>query len=143
MFSVLAIASLLVALTVILHTYGLGFLLRRLMTSGPLPTTRLAPIVQRLIHITWVLLLIHGLEIGVWGVFFHGLHCFPDWETSLYFSAVTYTTLGYGDVVLPTPWRLLGPIEGLTGILMSGLSVGVFAAHVGRVTGVRLDPPAG
>ena len=44
----------------------------------------------------------------------------------------TYTTLGYGDLVLPKEWRLLGPVEGLTGILMSGLSTGFFFAVVSR-----------
>ena len=39
-------------------------------------------------------------------------------ESSLYFSGVTYTTLGYGDLVLPKEWRLLGPVQGLTGILI-------------------------
>jgi hypothetical protein len=50
----------------------------------------------------------------------------------LYFSGVTYTSLGYGDLMLPKPWRLLGPLETLTGILMCGLSTGLFFAVVTR-----------
>jgi hypothetical protein len=46
---------------------------------------------------------------------------------------VTYTTTGYGDLVLPPEWRLVGGIEALTGILMCGLSTGFFFAVVGRV----------
>jgi hypothetical protein len=46
---------------------------------------------------------------------------------------VTYTTVGYGDLVLPEQWRLLGPVEGLTGILMCGLSTGFFFALVSRL----------
>ena len=46
--------------------------------------------------------------------------------------AVTYTTVGYGDLVLPQEWRLLGPVEGLTGILMCGLSTGFFFAVVSK-----------
>ena len=51
---------------------------------------------------------------------------------SSYFSAVTYTTVGYGDLVLPQEWRLVGAVEGLTGILMCGLSTGLFFAVVGK-----------
>ena len=49
-----------------------------------------------------------------------------------YFSGVTYTTLGCGDAVLPQEWRLLGPVEVLTGILMCGLSAGFFFAVVSK-----------
>jgi hypothetical protein len=44
----------------------------------------------------------------------------PDLQSALYFSAVTYTTTGYGDLVLSKEWRLVGAIEALTGILMCG-----------------------
>jgi hypothetical protein len=47
-------------------------------------------------------------------------------------SGVTYTTLGYGDHLLPKPWRMLAPLEALTGILMCGLSIGLFFAVVSR-----------
>ena len=57
----------------------------------------------------------------------------PDAEAAFYFAGVTYTTIGYGDLVLAKPWRMLAPIEGLTGILMCGLSTGVFFAVVGRI----------
>ena len=50
--------------------------------------------------------------------------CMPNAEAAFYFSGVTYTTLGYGDVVLAEPWRLLAPVEGLMGVLMCGLSTG-------------------
>ena len=47
--------------------------------------------------------------------------------------AVTYTTVGYGDLVLPQEWRLVGAVEGLTGILMCGLSTGLFFAVVSKL----------
>jgi len=61
--------------------------------------------------------------------------CLPDAESSCYFSAVTDTTVGYGDLVLPQEWRLVGAVEGLTGILMSGLSTGLFFAVVSKFLG--------
>ena len=54
-------------------------------------------------------------------------------ESALYFSGVTYTTVGYGDLVLPQPWRLLAPLEALVGILMVGLSTGLFIVVVSRL----------
>ena len=58
-------------------------------------------------------------------------------QSALYFSAVTYTTTGYGDIVLPEDWRLVGAIEALTGILMCGWSTGFFFAIVSRMYGDR------
>jgi hypothetical protein len=80
----------------------------------------------------WVVI-IHLLEIAVWGAFYVFKGAMPDIESALYFSAVTYTTTGYGDLVLPPDWRLLGAVEALTGILMCGWSTGFFFAVVSRI----------
>ena len=45
------------------------------------------------------------------------------WEPSFYFSATSYSTVGYGDIVPPRVWRLLGPVESVTGVWMCGMSV--------------------
>jgi Ion channel len=80
----------------------------------------------------WMILL-HLLEIAVWALFFHWNGTMPDAASALYFSAVTYTTTGYGDLVLPHEWRLLSGVEALTGILMCGWSTGFFFAVVTRM----------
>ena len=85
------------------------------------------------IRVTWWLILIHLVEISVWGLFYFWKGCLPDAESAFYFSAVTYTTIGYGDLVLSEPWRMLGPIEGLIGILMCGLSTAIFFAMISRI----------
>lgn len=68
----------------------------------------------------------------------------PDLATASYFSAVTYTTTGYGDLVLPAEWRLVGGVEALTGILMCGLSTGMFFAVFSEIFGLsrKSTPPA-
>src|SRR6185295_3575745 len=86
-----------------------------------------------LVSVAWWLLVLHLAEISVWALFYWWQRCLPDAESSFYFSGVTYSTLGYGDLVLPKAWRLLGPVEGLTGILMCGLSTGFFFAVVSKV----------
>jgi len=130
-------ACVLVAMTVAVHAAGLAALLRVHMKSRAQPTKRFWPITWLLIRMTWWLLLIHLLEIVVWGWFYLWQDCLPDAESAFYFAGVTYTTVGYGDLVLPTQWRMLGPVEAMTGILMCGLSTGFFFAIVSRLAGPR------
>jgi hypothetical protein len=133
MLSVLAIAALLVAVTVAVHAAGMAAVLTWIGKSRAQPPTRHWAITWLLIRIAWFLILIHVAEISVWALFFLFAGCQPDAEAAFYFSGVTYATVGYGDLVLPEPWRMLGPIEGLTGILMCGLSAGMFFAVVNRL----------
>ena len=79
----------------------------------------------------WVLLL-HLLEISLWAFVYYWSQSLPDLDSAYYFSAVTYTTTGYGDIVLPQPWRMVGAVEALTGILMCGWSTAFFFAVVTR-----------
>ena len=90
-------------------------------------------------RLTWALILIHVIEITVWALFYWWRRCLPDAESAFYFSGVTYTTIGYGDLVLQKPWRMLGPVEGLTGILMCGLSAGLFFATLTKIYAWRSE----
>ena len=54
-------------------------------------------------------------------------------EAALYFSMVTFTTLGYGDVLLDERWRLMAAFEAANGIIIFGLSTAVVVAVVQRV----------
>ena len=131
----IAIACFLVAATVGVHAVGLARLLTLLSKAQALPPARLWPITWLLIRIAWALILIHAVEITVWGLFYFWAGCLPTFSSAVYFSGVTYATVGYGDLLLPNSWRMLAPIEGLTGILMCGLSAGLFFAVVNRLFG--------
>ena len=135
----LLIASCLVAMTVIIHAAGLGLALSRTLRVTARLDTRFWPITWLLIRIAWLLIVIHLFEIAVWALFFWWQKCLPDLESSFYFSGVTYATIGYGDLVLPKEWRLFGPIEGLTGILMCGLSTAFFFVIVSKRILQRMD----
>jgi hypothetical protein len=89
--------------------------------------------------VAWLLILIHVAEVTVWALCYLWLGCLPDAESAFYFSRISYTTIGYGDLVLSKPWRMLGPVEGLTGILMCGLSAGLFFALATRIYVSRLE----
>ena len=137
MISKLLAAWCLLALTVTIHASGLSAMLRRMPASLSPAETRFWPVTRRLITVAWGLVLLHLAEIAVWALFYLWQQCLPDAESSFYFSGVTYTTLGYGDLVLPREWRLLGPVEGLVGILMCGLSTGFFFGVVSKFLGPK------
>jgi hypothetical protein len=135
----LLFAFCLVAMTVIIHAAGIALVLNRIWRSPARPKTGFWPISWLLIRLAWWLILVHMFEIAVWAFFFWWQKCLPDAESSFYFSGVTYATIGYGDIVLPKEWRLFGPVEGLIGILMCGLSTAFFFAVVIRTILPRTD----
>ena len=127
-------AAVLVTLTLLLQCAGIAALI-----SWGRPT--LAPDVQRLGPIRSAMLMVrfitafivlHIFEILLWAGFYRWL-CFPLWEPAFYFSAASYATVGYGDVVLPQLWRTLGPLESIIGVLMCGLSASFLFAIVTRL----------
>ena len=135
----LSIALTLMAMCVAIHATGVSWALDRLRrrSNAARPfaaTTRLFVFVA-----VWMVLL-HLTEISLWAVFYLWRGAMPDLASALYFSAVTYTTTGYGDVVLTEGWRLLGAVEALTGILMCGWSTGFFFAVVNHVYQAAPDP---
>jgi len=90
------------------------------------------------IKIFAVILLLHLAQICAWAGFYTLGGVLNDFESALYFSIVTYTTIGYGDITLPVGWRLLGAIEGITGVLTFGLSTGVIFAVASRLLTIRV-----
>ena len=81
----------------------------------------------------------HLVEIGLWAVLFVLCDEFPELGTAYYHSAVNYTTLGYGDLLLTPAWRLLGPLEATNGALMFGLSAAMVFAVVQRLVLARFE----
>ncbi len=81
---------------------------------------------------------LHLLEISVWAALYRWRNCLPDLETSLYFSITSYTTVGYGNVVLSPSWRLAGAMESLTGALLLGWSAAFFFGIVSRLFQLRI-----
>ena len=127
------IAWCLVAATVGIHAAGLGIVLDRFMRSPVHSESGFRQVTWLIIWVAWWLVLLHLTEILFWALFYWWQQCLPDAESSFYFSGVTYATIGYGDLVLPLEWRFFGPLEGLVGILMCGLSTGFFFALVSRL----------
>jgi hypothetical protein len=133
----LLVAWCFMATNVLIHAYGVTSALRWLRRNE-ISTWRFAQWTRLFIRLAAWIILLHVIEITAWAVGYAVMGGMPDLASALYFSAVTYTTTGYGDLVLPQRWRLVGAVEALTGILMCGWSTGFFFAIVSRI----LEAPA-
>ena len=125
-------ACLLMASCVIIHAVGMTSAIRRLRQASATIQGFWPGVGLLILVATWMVLL-HLSEIVVWALAYWWNGALADFRTAMYFSAVTYTTTGYGDVVLPVGWRLDGGVEALTGILMCGWSTGFFFAIFNRL----------
>ena len=132
MLSNLLVAWSLMAICVAIHASGVTFALQRLRRRRP-ASSRYWPWTWLFIRLAAWMVLLHLAEITVWAAYYNWQNALPDMQSSMYFSAVTYTTTGYGDLVLPHEWRLHGGVEALTGILMCGWSTGFFFAVASRM----------
>ena len=133
MLSKLLIAWSLMALCVMAHAIGMTAALRWVSHWNARMNARFWFSTLWLVRTAAWIILLHLVEIAIWAFFYAWDHGMPDLQSAFYFSAVTYTTTGYGDLVLPAEWRLVGGVEALTGILMCGWSAAFFFAVVSRM----------
>jgi len=73
------------------------------------------------------------VEVGAWAGTYLLIGAIQEAESAFYFSTVTFTTLGYGDIVLTGQWRILSDFEAANGIIMFGWSTAVIFAAVQRI----------
>jgi hypothetical protein len=79
----------------------------------------------------------HLIEIALWAALFVICGEFSDFPTAYYHSAVNYTSLGYGDIIMSPTWRLLGPLETADGMLLFGVSTAMIFAVIQRLIEAR------
>ncbi len=84
--------------------------------------------VRPLIVATLVMMVGTLVQIMLWGVLFLALGEFEQIYDAIYHSAVNYTSLGYGDIVMSRERKLLGPFEAVNGMLMLGMSAATLMA---------------
>ncbi|HZO44076.1 MAG TPA: ion channel [Methylomirabilota bacterium] len=83
--------------------------------------------------VTCLALAAHLMEIAVWALLFMGCGEFRDFATAYYHSAVNYTTLGYGDLIMSAAWRMLGPLEAANGMVMFGVTTALVFGVIQRL----------
>jgi voltage-gated potassium channel Kch len=131
----LGVASLMVAMSVIMHLVGLGALValmrRHHRRFGQNP--KRLPQLIAILGAAFGLFALHTLEIWTYAILYVWIGALPDFDDALYFSTTTYTTLGYGDIVLPRTWRLVGAIESANGIILLGWSTAFFVSVINRI----------
>jgi len=88
--------------------------------------------------VVWVLGIMHFIQVMVWAVTYIWIGCFDSFHKALYFSLVTYSTVGYGDLVAPDAWKLFGGVEAIMGPLMFGWSASFLFSTVNQFYKIRL-----
>jgi hypothetical protein len=130
-----------VACTIFVHALALAATInfvrheRRLGRAGAGAVIDLA-IVALVISFAFVA---HLIEIALWAVLLVICGEFQEFESAYYHSAVNYTTLGYGDLLMTPSWRLLGPLEATNGALMFGVSAAMVFAVIQRLVLTRFE----
>ena len=138
MFEALLVSVVLVAITVVIHAYGTHYWMRYMGHRFVAPDGNFKPrkVLPAIIWTAVTLLMLHVIEVVVWAVAYRVLtpiSSLDTFEKAMYFSVVTFTTLGYGDITLPEhEWRMLSGIEALNGILLVGWTTAFLFAVVQR-----------
>lgn len=132
----LLVGTLLISLTVIIHTFGLigvthamGWITAHIRLRGHR---------SRLIAMNTVVIGVFAVltcEVWLWAASFALIGVVDDFPTALYFSTITFSTVGYGDVIPHPEWRMLAALEGIDGFLLIGWSTAYLIA-----AGMRVGP---
>lgn len=132
----LVAGTVVIAITVVIHTFGLMAVTRVMawMTARFRMNGRRSRVLA-MITVVFGLFAIMTVEVWVWAVAYVLTGSFDDFATALYFSTVTFSTLGYGDVLPHEEWRLFTALEGVNGFLLIGWSTAYLVA-----AGMRVGP---
>jgi voltage-gated potassium channel len=139
MLTVLVIAFGIVSICLVIHTTGMVILAEQLLKRRAALERQpdLKHFTLLLMMVFAIIIMLHLGTAAIWAAFYQLRGLFPDYETSFYFSLKSYSTIGYGDVLLPQKWRLLGCVEGISGVLLCGLSTAFIFVIVNALIQIR------
>ena len=135
----LCTGTIVISLTVLIHTFGLiaiTHVMARLAALFRMHGRRSR--ILAMISVVMGLFAVMTAEVWLWGGIYRLLGIFNDFETALYFSTITFSTVGYGDVVPAHDWRVLAALEGINGFLLIGWSTAYLIAAGTRVGPFRV-----
>lgn len=133
-----AVSTLMVVICVVLHGLGLFSLSAALRSETTIERLRrIDPLSLRgsifTLSIVLAMIALHGIEIWLFAIAFLGLGAVAGLEEALYFSTISYSTVGYSDIHITTPWRLVGAFESILGMFLIGWSTAFFFRMLGRI----------
>ena len=134
----LAIATGMVLLTVMIHGAGLMLLMRLLRIELHEEAVMHLPAFSArtlafVLALALGLFALHGLEIWAYGLLYLWLGALPDLETAIFFSTITYSTVGYDDQGFVHSWQLVAAIEAINGVILLGWSTAFFFTIMTRL----------
>lgn len=128
------IGTLLVLITTAVHAEGMLFLLHmKRMQQRDMHHYPHRKKIYLIGTVIVLLLFISIVEMTLWALAYVYIGAIEGMEEALYFSMVTFTTLGYGDITLSEQWRLLSSLEAATGIIMFGWTTALAITTVQQV----------
>ncbi len=134
MLSNLAAGTAVILMTVLIHTAGLiGITHAMAWLVGHFRMHGRRSRVVAMVTVVLGLFVILTVEVWLWAICYLAVGAFHDFETALYFSTVTFSTLGFGDVLPAERWRLLSALEAVNGFLVIGWSTAYLVAASTRV----------
>lgn len=132
------VSSILSVLCVVIHGLGLFSLSHALRSETAVERIRrIEPLSPRGVAFTLgivvAMLALHGIEIWLFAFVYLGLGAIGGLEDALYFSTISYSTVGYSDTHILQEWRLLGAFESILGMVLLGWSTAFFFRMLGRM----------
>lgn len=138
LFAQFAVATLLVLLCVAIHGFGLFSLSLAMRSEAAIERLQhIRPLSPRGTLFTLSIVLatfsLHGLEIWAFALVYLGIGAASDLEGALYFSTISYSTVGYNDTHIVAQWRLVGAFESILGMFLLGWSTAFFFRMIARI----------
>jgi Ion channel len=137
----LAVGAIAVLCTICVHALAVGATVNFFRHERQLGRAGAGPFIDFVIVVLVIsfAFVAHLIEMVLWAALFVACGEFREFGAAFYHSAVNYTTLGYGDVVMTASWRLLGPIEAADGALMFGVSTAMIFTVIARLIQARFE----
>ena len=132
------VSAVMVIVCVVIHGSGLFALASALRTEAAVERLKrvnaLSPRgVAFTLAIVVAMLILHGLEIWAFTLVYLATGAITGLEEALYFSTISYSTVGYNDTHIAEQWRLLGAFESILGMVLLGWSTAFFFRMLGRM----------
>lgn len=140
LFTKFAISTGMLVFCVVLHCAGLFSLNKAMQTEANLERLRRMTALSLrgslfTLVIVLALIAVHAIEIWAYAILYLGIGAISGLEDSLYYSTISYSTVGYNDELIHQDWKLLGAFESIVGMILIGWSTAFFFRMLGRIDG--------